>query len=199
MGRFRASYVRQFIEAEVQSLRQRARPAYGRVVPHCCCIAAHCQVTSAIVATADLLPAANLSGSVPLRVPQARLRNHCLLPIPDTRSCWMRKIASTLSVFISPQSSEHAPSQLQPQAAHQCHGTCATAASICLQLCLSDPHRYVQEDEDGAFMVNLVVHDKWRGQGLGRRMSQFVADLAAKQGAHRLYAEVDSKNVVRFS
>lgn len=54
----------------------------------------------------------------------------------------------------------------------------------------------VQDDQLGAFAVNLVVGRPWRGLGVGKAIVRYLMDQAAALGAARLYAEVDPDNMV---
>jgi GNAT superfamily N-acetyltransferase len=59
------------------------------------------------------------------------------------------------------------------------------------------PGKVPQADAHGAFVLNLVVGKAWRKCGLGKQLTQFIAERARELGAQRLYAEVDSTNLVR--
>jgi RimJ/RimL family protein N-acetyltransferase len=54
-----------------------------------------------------------------------------------------------------------------------------------------------QDDSRGAFMVNLVVEKGWRGRHLGTDIAKYLIAFATSLGSERIYAEVESQNLVR--
>ena len=56
----------------------------------------------------------------------------------------------------------------------------------------------VQDDTSGAYILNLVISKAFRGQGLGKDMTMHLMQLAKSLEAERVYAEVDSTNLVRL-
>ncbi|GIL78907.1 hypothetical protein Vretimale_103 [Volvox reticuliferus] len=61
------------------------------------------------------------------------------------------------------------------------------------------PHGVPQDDPTGCYLLNVVVREDVRGQGLGRGIMQ-VAMMRAVQvwGARRLYTHVEADNEVAF-
>lgn len=67
-----------------------------------------------------------------------------------------------------------------------------TLSVTCLGRCL-------QDDEDGAYVLNVVVDREWRRRGLGREIMTAAIRAATVRRAQRIYTEVDTDNMVRFA
>jgi ribosomal protein S18 acetylase RimI-like enzyme len=53
----------------------------------------------------------------------------------------------------------------------------------------------MQDDPAGAFLVNVAVHQRFRGQGIGRMLISAAVKTAAQRAmAKRLYTHVDCDN-----
>ena len=57
--------------------------------------------------------------------------------------------------------------------------------------------RTIQDDRDGAMASNVVVARPWRGLGVGKLLMRTLVAEATALGAARLYAQVDTDNLVR--
>jgi len=58
---------------------------------------------------------------------------------------------------------------------------------------------FLQEEENGAHLLNLVVDASWRGQGCGTLLMHAAEAVVDKRwGARRVYVEVGADNTVGF-